>query len=537
MTAPSELQQYDQWVLWRLEGRGQKNTKVPYTIRGTNASSTNPRSWSSYQDVCDAYDAAQGRYSGIGFVLTESDPFVGVDLDHCIKDGELEQWAQDIVDKIQSYTEVTPSGEGLRIFVKGTLPQEGRKRGNFEVYSHSRYLTITGNHLPGTPTEIFERQAELLEIHSHVFSRSLNGHSDSTSPEPSDWADAYLIEQALAAKNGQKFKDLWTGNWQTRLKDKEKPNEFDSSAPEREWPSKSEADLALASLLSFWTGRNPETVDRLFRQSKLMSDKWDERHYADGRTYGEGTIDFAVRTSGSYFESQKLETSKAQDIRREHAMGWLQGQPGFNQLAITGVRQIGRHIGGIFQLISADYGPLDIGSIGDLGSWLKPRANIMARTPVVLPPLYSKKEHWNQVLDTLITLVHENGGPEDDAGSPGEVIAEAVYRFAITWDSHRFNLKEEADRLSIIHFIQSANGAMENARCFISTEGNVILQAQAFATWLHSQYNEALSAKAVGQDLTRLGFKSKYVLEAHDPDSQKRMAVKVFISPKNFLGE
>ena len=173
MTAPSELQKYVQWVLWRLESRNKdKQTKVPYSIRGTNASSTNKHTWASFEAVCEALEATRGRdsgYSGIGFVLTREDPFVGVDLDHCIKNGTIEEWAQAIVDKLNSYTEITPSGEGLRIFIKGELPPQGRKRGNFEVYAHSRFLTITGNHLEGTPLEIFERQEEILEVHTAVF--------------------------------------------------------------------------------------------------------------------------------------------------------------------------------------------------------------------------------------------------------------------------------------------------------------------------------------------------------------------------------
>lgn len=169
MTVPAELQQHNQWVLWRYEGRGTKRTKVPYSIRGTNASSTNKNTWASYESVVTEIDKAGTHYDGIGFVLTEADPFVGVDLDHCITDGEIDAWAQSIVDKLQSYTEITPSGEGLRIFITGSLPAEGRKRGNFEVYSHARYLTVTGQHLTGTPLQVHARPQEILTVHHSVF--------------------------------------------------------------------------------------------------------------------------------------------------------------------------------------------------------------------------------------------------------------------------------------------------------------------------------------------------------------------------------
>jgi primase-polymerase (primpol)-like protein len=82
-------------------------------------------------------------------VLTQENGIVGIDLDHCFnpETSKCEQWAIDIINKMDSYTEVSPSGEGIRIFVKGLLPPGGRKKGYIEMYSSGRYLTITGNSL------------------------------------------------------------------------------------------------------------------------------------------------------------------------------------------------------------------------------------------------------------------------------------------------------------------------------------------------------------------------------------------------------
>ena len=104
-------------------------------------------------------------------MLTSDNGFVGVDLDH-VRDpttGETQEWAQDIVDRLDSYTEISPSGTGLRIFVHGALPSEGRKKGDFECYESGRYLTVTGEHLEGTSWTIAERHEEIAAIHLEIF--------------------------------------------------------------------------------------------------------------------------------------------------------------------------------------------------------------------------------------------------------------------------------------------------------------------------------------------------------------------------------
>jgi primase-polymerase (primpol)-like protein len=99
-----------------------------------------------------AYEIGE-PFAGIGFVLTPDDPFAGIDLDHCRdpETGEIEPWASEIVDRFQSYTEISPSGAGIRIFIRGTLPAgKGRHRGRVEVYDRGRFLTVTGQRLEGS---------------------------------------------------------------------------------------------------------------------------------------------------------------------------------------------------------------------------------------------------------------------------------------------------------------------------------------------------------------------------------------------------
>jgi len=137
---PQALKALSRWVAWRREERDGKPTKVPYNVlTGNKASVTDPDDWATFEQAIAAFEA--GGYDGIGFVLTADDPFAGVDLDHCLdpNTGVLEPWASSIVDQLHSYTERSPSGEGLRIFVIGKLPPGRRRKGPIEFYDSQRY--------------------------------------------------------------------------------------------------------------------------------------------------------------------------------------------------------------------------------------------------------------------------------------------------------------------------------------------------------------------------------------------------------------
>lgn len=152
------------WVLWHYEIRETKRTKVPLRPDGSRASSTAPSTWATYTDCASAY--VRGLGDGVGIVL-DGDGLVGVDLDHAVAaDGTVAPWAREIVSALDSYTEVSPSGAGLRVFVRGELPPGRRKRGDIEMYDRARYLTVTGRHLAGTPETIEDRRDALARVHA-----------------------------------------------------------------------------------------------------------------------------------------------------------------------------------------------------------------------------------------------------------------------------------------------------------------------------------------------------------------------------------
>ena len=116
---PHELKALPQWVLWRIETRnGDKPTKVPYTaFNGRKAKPNDPKTWANFGVTKRTYNRNKEKYTGIGFVLTNNDPYVGWDLDDCrnSETGVIEPWAQEIIDRLNSYTEISPSGTGIRL--------------------------------------------------------------------------------------------------------------------------------------------------------------------------------------------------------------------------------------------------------------------------------------------------------------------------------------------------------------------------------------------------------------------------------------
>ena len=173
MTMPTTLTALPRWLLWkavpgkRADGTT-KTDKVPLACDGTAGSSTDPAKWTTYEQ---AVEAAVQDDLGVGFVFN-GDGIIGIDLDACTAgDGSLLPWAAEIVDRFGTYTELSPSGKGLHLIVRGTLPPGRRKRGKVEMYGTGRYFTMTGDCLHRLPIDVAENQEAidwLLKTHLQV---------------------------------------------------------------------------------------------------------------------------------------------------------------------------------------------------------------------------------------------------------------------------------------------------------------------------------------------------------------------------------
>lgn len=243
---PAEITQYNQWVVWRYEDRGgPKPTKVPYDPKtGSLASVDDPSTWASFPQACAAAQA--GGFDGIGFVFSDYDPFTFIDLDDTLGDKAAYERQQLIYKSFNSYSEVSPSGNGCHIIIRGRVEGAGRRRSFVEVYSRARYATFTGHVINASPVQ--ERQ-DLLDILYAEMGKS-EGRITHDGNSPETMADAAIIERASQAVNGDKFYALYIGNW----------NQY--------YQSQSEGDFALIDMLAFYT-QNAEQIKRIFWTSQL----------------------------------------------------------------------------------------------------------------------------------------------------------------------------------------------------------------------------------------------------------------------------
>jgi hypothetical protein len=242
------------WVLWRLEKRDGKDTKVPYQINGAKAASNRPETWVTYaQAVANAVG-----YSGVGVVMGEVDGIhvSGVDIDNCCDavTGKFTPESREIVIGLDSYAEYSPSGTGCHILVLGTLhgrkglklPFPGAKA--VELYDSDRYLTFTGRHLKKTPDVIHAREDELNTLYDRV--RASKPHTPG-------------LTVAVSASEAERMARLMAGDMSLHHEDH------------------SAADFALCCLLAKKHACNAFKIDDEFRESGLYREKWERDDYRE----------------------------------------------------------------------------------------------------------------------------------------------------------------------------------------------------------------------------------------------------------------
>lgn len=318
-----QLKSKQQWICWKTQMRDGKETKLPVDPNTNQMAKTDdPSTWGSVMDAVRAYEINK-QLKGIGFVFTEGDPFVGIDLDDCRdpESEEWEDWALTILEDIDGFREISPSGTGGHIITVGKIPGDRNRKGSVEMYEHTRYFTVTGDTISkdGERTdkvpEIEESQHGLDAVYNEFLvdeddgsanetevdvnlsgldHLGLENHGDGPSGTYTRGAnlerlpeeEQEIVKQAKGSKNGYKFTQLWRGNWKDVY-----PGE-----------SHSEADMGFCDMLAFWCSGDPERVDRVFRASGLIRPKWDEQRYSDGSTYGERTIQRAIAKVDDYWD-------------------------------------------------------------------------------------------------------------------------------------------------------------------------------------------------------------------------------------------
>lgn len=245
---PTEMWDYPQWILWRFENTDSKKpTKVPYSPKTHKAVSVQDRTnWGTFEECLKIINNPNTQYSGLGFVLTKDDPFAFIDLDDASGDQVACDRQQLIYNEFNSYSEYSPSGIGCHIIIRGAIPS-GRRRSKIEIYSDARFMTMTGNVIRNAP--IYDQQQLLTALYEQMGAGSTDAAAMyGDSPQTMD--DAEVLDMASTAANGEKFNDLYYGNWQ------------------KHYESQSEADMALVNIIAYYT-QNREQIIRMFRESHL----------------------------------------------------------------------------------------------------------------------------------------------------------------------------------------------------------------------------------------------------------------------------
>jgi AAA domain len=254
---PEELRASSSWVLWKKEYRAEKPTKVLYQANRRRADSTAPGTWTTFEDAREAFEQ-DDFFEGIGFVFHPDNPYCGADIDDV-----TEQQARRWIDRFDSYTERSPSGNGFHIICKAQVPK-GTNRAEGELYSSGRFFTMTGDVVRDRPV----REAQDAADEFYKFLRRHDREPVERAPTASTLTDAEVVRLAEKAKNGDEFSLVYRGGGQFK--------------------SNSERDLSLASRLAFWT-QDAGQIERIMRGSGCVREKWDKH-----RTYIKDTIEKAL---------------------------------------------------------------------------------------------------------------------------------------------------------------------------------------------------------------------------------------------------
>ncbi|MBR3208848.1 MAG: hypothetical protein IKF82_01125 [Bacilli bacterium] len=302
---PNELKSLKRWVCFKVEERDGKLGKFPInSLNGKYAKSNDNMTWSSFNTAllgCVKYQC-----DGIGFML--GDGIFGVDLDNHINEqtGELEmpvqefrKIAEEFIRGLNSYSELSYSGNGIHIICAGKLPGTRRKTTCVEMYEKGRFFAFTGKIVNAKPVEF--REEEIKPLYDKYMPKDVAPVEKKSYQIPEGYSEIDITLQELIdkassnEKTGEMFRTLYAGNIDDAYVLSGK-SWFDDSH--------SSADLAFCNLLAFWCNSDPDKMDMIFRQSGLMRDKWDENR--GGRTYGEITISKAIAScANGYVPTQR----------------------------------------------------------------------------------------------------------------------------------------------------------------------------------------------------------------------------------------
>ena len=281
---PLSLQKYKRWSVWKLEPDEKgKSLKIPYNVYGFRASIHKPSDWTNYETALNILTHLPHTYNGLGYNLPEN-RITYIDIDSGVStDGQLDARAKKILSILpETYTEYSVSGTGLHILTFGNVSKGFNNRTErVEMYSRDRFCALTGNALQ--PLEPCSNQEAINKLYE-LYKPPEKHYSEHKEPSPV-FLNSLSDEEVLKyAERNTRFSSVFSGDTTS-------------------FQSDSEADLYLCGRLAFWTDRDPEAIDRLFRRSALCDAKWINR--ADYRKH---TIKIAISNCRECFSEYRRRT-------------------------------------------------------------------------------------------------------------------------------------------------------------------------------------------------------------------------------------
>lgn len=290
MPIPEELKANAEWCVWKYEIKDGRKTKIPYNPQTLKrAKSDDPTTFKEFGYAEDAYIGGYGE--GMGIRVSKG--YSAIDIDHCITDGFLSDAAVDICTSMRSYAEKSPSGEGIRVIFKAPDFNFDKEKyyiknsnNGIEIYMDgvtNRFVTMTGNTVYGYP--VVENNEVLQQILDKYMLRPVKNVSKPKSDQKThivtDLSEDQIITKAM---RNHAFYALFNGDMTAYNNDH------------------SSADLALCNMLAFWTGKDFNKIDSIFRSSALMREKWLRDDY---RT---NTINMAIASCTETYNPYKAQT-------------------------------------------------------------------------------------------------------------------------------------------------------------------------------------------------------------------------------------
>ncbi|MBR7084120.1 MAG: hypothetical protein IKI37_02945 [Oscillospiraceae bacterium] len=286
---PGELKAVPNWVCWKAIPDPKSHSgikKIPINpLTGGQAMSNNPQTWSDFQT---AVNMSQ-NYSGIGFMFSNSGYF-GIDLDDCREDinnylnGQKNNIVGEFIDTMQTYAEISQSCNGIHLICKGKLPNGGRRKGKIEMYDSGRYFIMTGKTI-GSFSAVSNGTERIKPLHDKYFGTPAPQKKTLPMTTP-NLTEQELINKIRNSQSGEKFSRLYSGDFS-------------------DYPSQSEADMAFCAMLAFWCSGDTALMDKIYRNSGLMRDKWDRKQ--NGNTYGAITHAKAVSQCSNFYTPSPLD--------------------------------------------------------------------------------------------------------------------------------------------------------------------------------------------------------------------------------------